>query len=122
MSFRLRYTPSQEVADYWRERGISIALCGQVLKVIELLERGVLESRTSRPDERPIHGKVYVTDRVHCHRLQQLRLLAASAASTKRMSAWCPLHGELFEGGRPAWRTIVGEATGQTSPGSCSTC
>ena len=31
-----------EIGDYWRNRGISVALCGQVLAAIELLELGVL--------------------------------------------------------------------------------
>ncbi len=96
-SFRLRYTPSQEVADYWRERGISIAQCGQVLKVIELLERGVLESRTSRPDERPIHGKVYVTDEsvvIGSSNFSSGGLGGQHEANVRLV----PAHGELFEG------------------------
>jgi hypothetical protein len=61
--FPLSRAAALEIADYWRNRGISVALCGQVLAAIELLETGVLHTRTSNAQDRLIHGKLYVTER-----------------------------------------------------------
>jgi hypothetical protein len=55
-----RHRLSQEVVDYWLERGISLHLSAQVLSAIELVKLGIVAVRTA--GERPIHAKVYVGD------------------------------------------------------------
>jgi superfamily II DNA or RNA helicase len=51
---------SREVADYWLSRGISLHLSAKLLAAIELLQRGILEARTSA--DRAVHAKMYVGD------------------------------------------------------------
>ena len=50
----------QEVADYWLDRGISLALCAEVLEAKDLLDSGLMEVR--RSGRRPVHAKMYVTE------------------------------------------------------------
>lgn len=51
---------SQEVRDYWLERGISLHLSARVLTALELLNSGLVEVRTS--GSVPVHAKMYVAD------------------------------------------------------------
>lgn len=65
----LRYEPqrpltkakvSQDITDYWLDRGVSLRSCGMVIKVMELLREGFVEVRSS--GERLVHAKIYATD------------------------------------------------------------
>lgn len=65
----LRYEPqrplmkakvSQDITDYWLDRGVSLRSCGMVLKVIELLREEWVEVRSS--GEKLVHAKIYATD------------------------------------------------------------
>lgn len=59
--FGLRGRPlSQEVTDYWLNRGISLSLSAEVIAAKELLDSGLAEIRTSA--SRPVHAKMYVTE------------------------------------------------------------
>ena len=59
-SSRLRF--SQEVNDYWLDHGISILLCAKVIAAIELIDKGIVETRISRDPARPVHAKIYQTE------------------------------------------------------------
>jgi superfamily II DNA or RNA helicase len=48
---------SQEIEDYWLERGISILKCGKVIAAIELIKNGKVQTRIAR--NKPIHAKIY---------------------------------------------------------------
>lgn len=51
---------SQEIKDYWIERGISVVLCAKLIAGLELLQRAEVEVRTS--GERVVHAKIYRGD------------------------------------------------------------
>lgn len=53
--------PSQEVADYWLNRGFSIRDIGDVQATVAALESGRLQARIYRAGER-LHAKMYVGD------------------------------------------------------------
>jgi len=58
-----RHHFSQEVNDYWLERGISITLCAKVLAAIEVIDKGIVQTRISSDVNRqPIHAKIYQAD------------------------------------------------------------
>lgn len=61
--FRLKHHGlSQQVKDYWLERGISIRLCGKVIAAIELLQMETAFVRISSHNRRLIHAKIYKGD------------------------------------------------------------
>lgn len=49
------------IRDHWLQQGISIYRCAEVIRAIELLERGGVEVR--RSGDGLVHAKVYVSDR-----------------------------------------------------------
>lgn len=53
---------SQEVTDYWLERGISITLCAKLLAAVEMLNTGRIEARISADATRPVHAKIYQSE------------------------------------------------------------
>ena len=54
-----RHRFSQEVTDYWLERGISITLCAKVLAAIELIDKGIVQTHISSNPKHPVHAKIY---------------------------------------------------------------
>ncbi|PSM48492.1 helicase [Chroococcidiopsis sp. CCALA 051] len=62
--FRLKHHSfSQQIKDYWLERGISIRLCGKIIAAIELLKTETASVRISGHSRRLIHAKIYKGDR-----------------------------------------------------------
>lgn len=53
---------SEEVRDYWLERGVSVALSYPLIQSIELIEEGGVEFRTSSSRHQPVHAKIYSTE------------------------------------------------------------
>lgn len=51
---------SEEIIDYWLDRGISILKCSQVIAAIELIKTGKVEVRIA--GQKPIHAKIYSGD------------------------------------------------------------
>lgn len=51
---------SQEIVEYWLDRGISILKCGKVIAAIELLKKGKIDAKIA--DRKPIHAKIYKCD------------------------------------------------------------
>ncbi|MCJ8170761.1 SNF2-related protein [Atopomonas sediminilitoris] len=59
--FRLkRHDFSEEVRTYWRARGVSLRLSGQLIRCIELLEQGAVQVRYPGAGPR-VHAKLYCT-------------------------------------------------------------
>jgi superfamily II DNA or RNA helicase len=62
-AFRFSYQEfSQEVTDYWLERGISLYLSAEVVLAMELLSRGKVHVQIAGHPRRPIHAKIYKGD------------------------------------------------------------
>lgn len=57
-----RHRFSQDISDYWLDRGISITLCAKVLAVIDLIDTGIIQTRISSNPNHPVHAKIYQAD------------------------------------------------------------
>lgn len=53
---------SQEVVDYWLERGVSLHQCAQVFAAMEMLRSGTVEARITASSSAVIHAKIYRGD------------------------------------------------------------
>ncbi|WP_414519184.1 SNF2-related protein [Nostoc sp. PCC 9305] len=51
---------SEEIVQFWRERGISILKCAKVIAAIELLKNSKVHARIA--NKKPIHAKIYKGD------------------------------------------------------------
>jgi superfamily II DNA or RNA helicase len=97
--FPLGHAAAQEIADYWRTRGISMELCGQVLLAVDLLEQGLVQARTSDAQQHFVHGKLYVTE--HAVTLGSSNFSHGGLSGQHETNVrFTPEHQLFFEGAR----------------------